>query len=730
MWYGSEYRPIHQLEGIFKLHKDWEYLKNQLQKGAAYPLRKIGKAARLQNLHQMMSRGNHKSAESKIEIVRNLTQDDVTKGFALPLPRLVAPLIKNGEVYPVGLASNQTFNETGKEILRYRLTHDLSFPVKKGIAINDRVEKDKLLVLQYGFAFLRTLHHLHTLRQNHPQGILLINKRDLKDAYRRVHTWAHIAAACMILVQDFVLMLLRLPFGSSPAPGEFCLSSEMVVDLANDLLSDRSWDNTDFPIPYIAQIPQPSQSKPLAHPVQALPLEVPTPYRPSGCCDGYVDDMWIVVLGEEKWIARANIALDAAIQATFRPLAEDEPIPRMDPTSLGKLQAEGRLEECKTILGWTVDTRKHTVSLPKKKAHDWSLSICSFLRQGCATPKAFTSLAGKLNRVAAILPPARHFAGRIYRFANGDPKESMQTLSQEILNDLELWLKLLQAAQEGVSINTLVFREPQVEIITDACEHGIGGFTSTGIFWRLELPDNLLGVFTLNLLEFIASVLTVIMTIRPGAKYLCVRARSDSTSCISWLYKTSFWTEEQHDGIADFRQHLTVARSLASHLIAHEAILHGQHLAGNENGVADSLSRDTDLDPVEHAHLLSLAYPSQITSSSIISTLPEDLCSLLTSWAHGQTKTQAWNKPRTRSNLRRGPVGENTAPALTSVTLSSLTCPKSGECALPVPSCTPSERVDLQKIRQEMIPSPQDIQGQPSTMWLRPCGRVATGTRG
>ena len=141
MWYGSEYRPIHQLEGIFKLHKDWEYLKNQLQKGAAYPLRKIGKAARLQNLHQMMSRGNHKSAESKIEIVRNLTQDDVTKGFALPLPRLVAPLIKNGEVYPVGLASNQTFNETGKEILRYRLTHDLSFPVKKGIAINDRVEK-------------------------------------------------------------------------------------------------------------------------------------------------------------------------------------------------------------------------------------------------------------------------------------------------------------------------------------------------------------------------------------------------------------------------------------------------------------------------------------------------------------------------------------------------------------------------------------------------------------
>ena len=108
-------------------------------------MRRIGNVARLKNLHPMMARGNHKSAEIKIVIVRNLTQDDVTKGFAFPLPRLVAPLIKNGEVYPVGLASNQTFNETGKEILRYRLTHDLSFPVKKGIAINDRVEKTNSL---------------------------------------------------------------------------------------------------------------------------------------------------------------------------------------------------------------------------------------------------------------------------------------------------------------------------------------------------------------------------------------------------------------------------------------------------------------------------------------------------------------------------------------------------------------------------------------------------------
>ena len=48
---------------------------------------------------------------------------------------------------------------------------------------------------------------------------------------------------------------------------------------------------------------------------------------------------------------------------------------------------------------------------------------------------------------------------------------------------------------------------------SDACEHGIGGYTSDGYFWRLELPDHLIGVFSLNLLEFIASVFTVILVV-------------------------------------------------------------------------------------------------------------------------------------------------------------------------------------------------------------------------
>ena len=94
MWYGSEYRPVSQLEHIYKYHRDWDYFKRQLQKGSLYPVRTITKRRRLQNLHYMMGRGNHKLAENNIAMVQQLTQYDVIKGFAIILPATIAPKIK------------------------------------------------------------------------------------------------------------------------------------------------------------------------------------------------------------------------------------------------------------------------------------------------------------------------------------------------------------------------------------------------------------------------------------------------------------------------------------------------------------------------------------------------------------------------------------------------------------------------------------------------------------
>ena len=279
------------------------------------------------------------------------------------------------------MTSNKSYDDDGKPKIRHRLTHDLSFPLKTGVAINDRVRREDLINLQYGQAFLRTLHHIHKLRQMHPMGTILVTKRDLKDAYRRVHTWEHMAAACMVLVAKYVLLLLRLPFGSTPAPGEFCLGSEMIVDLSNDILDTNQWEHTEFNIPYRHLIPKILLPPKLTSPVLALPLDVPVPYRPKGRSDGYVDDMWTACLHKGKNAEKANVALDIAINATFRPLAPDEPLPRHPATSLSKIAGEGQMSTKKTLLGWEVNCPQHKVHLPTDKYTQWTKEIKDILHQ-------------------------------------------------------------------------------------------------------------------------------------------------------------------------------------------------------------------------------------------------------------------------------------------------------------------------------------------------------------
>ena len=42
--------------------------------------------------------------------------------------------------------------------------------------------------------------------------------------------------------EEWVVLLTRLPFGSTPAPSSFCLWSEKVFDLANDLIQTNCWE--------------------------------------------------------------------------------------------------------------------------------------------------------------------------------------------------------------------------------------------------------------------------------------------------------------------------------------------------------------------------------------------------------------------------------------------------------------------------------------------------------
>ena len=75
---------------------------------------------------------------------------------------------------------------------------------------------------------------------------------------------------------------------------------------------------------------------------------------------------------------------------------------------------------------------------------------------------------------------------------------------------LILWKKLLfRTSVEGIDINHITFTIMTITCYSDSCEYGIGGYIVNGPAWRFELPSELIGVFSINLLEFIAASLTI-----------------------------------------------------------------------------------------------------------------------------------------------------------------------------------------------------------------------------
>jgi hypothetical protein len=84
-------------------------------------------------------------------------------------------------------------------------------------------------------------------------------------------------------------LLTRLPVGSSPAPSEFCITSEMVFDLADVLLHCERWDPTTIPSPCAEHSPASQHLRPCSCalgarlPVaSAAPLLMDAPSAPVG----------------------------------------------------------------------------------------------------------------------------------------------------------------------------------------------------------------------------------------------------------------------------------------------------------------------------------------------------------------------------------------------------------------------------------------------------------------
>ena len=79
------------------------------------------------------------------------------------------------------------------------------------------------------------------MRRQFPKMEILLAKFDLDAAYRRLHTHPKHAVKAITIVEKLAYLLIRLPFGAAAGPSIYSITSEMIFDLAQDLVSLTSF---------------------------------------------------------------------------------------------------------------------------------------------------------------------------------------------------------------------------------------------------------------------------------------------------------------------------------------------------------------------------------------------------------------------------------------------------------------------------------------------------------
>jgi hypothetical protein len=743
--FGSEFRPMDQLEQVLGGHPNFADLREVVQNGMSYHLKaELSEADRLQELSAILERGNHQSATNNVEKATALINKDVLHGFSIPVDPDIVMHIKHAQAEPLGLVSQTTVNDAGDRIDKYRLTQDLSFSyVVENAAINARIDLDEYPEMIYGWCLLRILTFMVALRWAFPNKRILIAKYDYSDAYRRMCHSAKAAAQSIAVIAGIAYIALRLTFGGSANPPTWCMFSEMVTDLSNELLMCPDWDPKLLRSPAQPNTPTP---KLLPDNVPIAPACLPAvlvPVTTTTKTDGYIDDLMNVCLDTPENRERAPHAVPLIMHLTSRPHAgEQEPIPRRGILSKPKLLAEGTHAELQILLGWLINSRLFTIALPPDKHQAWAKQLAEVVASGSATFAEIESIVGRLNHAAAIIPLARHFLNRIrYRIKKRTFSKQRLSLTEAEKLDLLLWIKILAVAANGISINRVVVRQPDIIIWSDSCPYGVGGYHLSGRAWRIKIPEAspLFGEKTINnYLEFLGMVInTWLVCLERPHDQLCILALGDSTSGIGWIFSSG----RVDPSSTCFTAIQAAARHLATLVLQSSHCLATQHIRGEENIVADLLSFaahrdkfnplafDDPADDVLTERFHSFLSP-QIPKSFTISHLPPEILSWVTQQlAQVESSLILNRKKATKGSTGHGGGGKDSATKQAwEMTPTSLLFPATKPNWLPGPFSRSSETLASMKTAglQQSVASRWSaaLSGMPQAAWLRRSGVI------
>ena len=642
--FGSEFKNTVHLEEAFNSHPRWSSLKYKLENGCDFPVINLTEEERLGDVEGSFSYGNHKSAIKHEKFLSDSLIKEVKKGWGLLILENDAKEIPGLEISPMGVAEHLGISDDGNYIPKKRITHDLSWPgyVSKS-SLNARIDKDELEPIMFGHCLLRVIHYIVSLRAKYPNKKIFIRKEDLKSAYRRLHLNAKAAKRAAIRVKLngtwYVIISLRLPFGGASCPADFCLFSDIIADSVNDLLACENWDENKVHSPFIKNVPACKVLDDLIPFGVARDLLVNFPLNDCGYCDVFIDDLITCAVNLERNLQRMVAAPCTVIHAFAKNCPDKQGLPRDDLIALDKCAAEGSPSEIKICLGWLLNTRSLTISLPKHKYIAWTKELQGFIDRKSCSFKALESMIGKLEHVISVFKILGHFMNNTYWLKLKAEIKSQHNvfIPHHVKEDFLLHKKFIKMVYSGVSMNSITFRKPDHYIFGDACEHGLGAFNEgSGRAFAFVIPKELRGRAHINLLEFLSQLIQIWLDILENRikPYDCILACGDNTSAMGWLRRSNFREsfEDDEESNLDWLAKQMVARKLANLIIDSKAVLYSQWFCGEANVGSDSLSRDCEfLSSNTHETLLKKFATTQVPANLSISPLPNEIVCFVSS---------------------------------------------------------------------------------------------------
>ena len=260
------------------------------------------------------------------------------------------------------------------------------------------------------------------------------------------------------------------------------------------------------------------------------------------------------------------------------------------PMATGPGKVEGPAT-CLTFLGIELDTVELEARLPQQRLTQLHALMVEWQSLERASVKQLQSLTGLLNFACACIAPGRYYLRRLINFTThavslGHGKHTLFSLSEAVRADVQWWVEMLHG-WNGVSL--LYEQEwadaPLIELFTDACDTGYGGYFAKRWFAGEWSPDELASAtrkerISMPFLEMRALVMAAGTWghLWKGKK---ITFRCDCQPVVQAMQKKSSGTSTQMHQL----------RSLHKIAVRHGFDFRVQHIVGETNVIADELSR-------------------------------------------------------------------------------------------------------------------------------------------